>query len=284
MQNSGEHLKVPTVDEQVAVGDLPAGKWRNLCCGSDREPSTDSFDCMHNAKVWEPECPYVLSYDLHLSKHFALDLPNPPGVLEVEWRRPAIIVGDASNLHRTTNLTLIPLPPFPSPRVPDESDDAAPLVEVTRPPLVRLHEPFQVEYRLFLPPWAPDAAINRPRIISFYMDTTSESFAFTGQRKRERMTVLPGLLRDQAEGISLARYTLVAIGKSGRLDLPRFRVVEVLDTPAMEQQMRNELAEDEEYTGPRMRDLAIIEPDTICEDSDDSIPGASISSILVVPR
>lgn len=218
-------------------------------------------------------------YDLDVSQAHAPSSTSPPGVLEILWRHTSSDSTDYS-----TAKTLVPIPAFTLPQPAQDINEVEPFVVTSMPSQVTLHKPFKVTYKLAFPPSASESFLSRPRIISFHTESATDNFVFSGPRKIDRLTVLPALISEDGEVNVLAEYTFVPIGNTGLLELPHFRAVEILDTPAMEQQRRRQRSLDHEdrdaYEGPRVRDLRVLHAQALTSPNNVE----ERLSVFVVPR
>jgi hypothetical protein len=218
-------------------------------------------------------------YDLDISQAHTPSATAPPGVLEILWRRTS-----SDDTAYSTAKTLVPIPGFNLPQAAQDVSEVEPFVVMTMPSLVTLHKPFTVSYKLAFPPSASESFLSKPRIISFQTESATDNFVFSGPRKMDRLTVLPALISEDGKDSILAEYTFVPIGNTGLLELPQFRAVEILDTPAMEKQRRRQRSVDPEdsdsYEGPRIRDLKVLRAQAL---SSSETAGERLS-VFVVPR
>ena len=189
------------------------------------------------------------------------------------------------------NKTIIPIPALAPPPalLPTNDSDSPPLVTVTHPMRVKLHEPFEATYRLVLP--SPFSQQTIPREVSFSVESASDSFVFTGPRKVARLLVLPDMAKPGGE--VLATYTLISIGQTGLVELPRFRAWELLESSAetadrkrlFEERQHQVLELDEErepFAGPKMRELAVVRDDALVNEGSGS--ESSGPRVFVTPR
>ena len=180
---------------------------------------------------------------------------SPPGILELDWRRTA----NGTSASSGTTKTYIPLPAFV---LPSESGILVePLVTCSLPSRVILHQPFRATFRLTRPLSDPDPFSITPRIVSFQMESATDSFVFSGPRIIDRL-LLQQSESQEAEGADLlAEYMIVPIGRTGLVELPRFRVWEVLDKPAPEEEGNMTLGH--EHPGSNIRELDVIRENTL---------------------
>ena len=196
-------------------------------------------------------------------------------------------MSDSSPANRTT----IPIPALTPPPalLPTNDSDSPPLVTVTHPMRVQLHEPFEATYRLVLP--SPFSEQTIPREVSFSVESASDNFVFTGPRKVARLLVLPDVAGPSGE--VLATYTLVPMGQTGLVELPRFRAWELLESSAetadrrrlFEERQHQVLELDEErepFDGPKMRELAVVRHDALVDQGGGQEAGAP--RVFVTPR
>ena len=218
-------------------------------------------------------------YEIELSRLYLPDPESPPGILEIDWRRAK----NGSSVHSDTTKTYIPLSPLNLPSSRATADDTESFVTCSLASRVILHQPFHISYRLHLPSTAIDDLKAAPKLVSFQLESASDAFVFSGPRKVDRLLLLPSASLVNGDGQLLAQYTLLPMGRTGVVEIPRFRAWEILDSPAEEEE-RSRMAEiDQESPEPRMRELNVFRDNALAETVEAGFLERPLS-LYVVPR
>lgn len=141
--------------------------------------------------------------------------------------------------------------------------------------------------------WTP-----APVQLTFQMESEPENFVFSGCRKRQQVMILhePG-----AGPYALAAFTLIPVGNTGLVSLPRFRCWQLLETPMQHHQRIQALEHEymdpetgqsqlsEEETRIRMKELKVVEVSqeigpTTAEEEDVAPLAQSPLRMLILPR
>ena len=213
----------------------------------------------NSASAWQPEDPFAIIYEIEIQRHRLSEVAASVGHLDILWHRPAIEGEERDSASVST--TRIPIIPLALPTSLEDTALDAPLtIDCSYPSTVRLHEPFTASYHLALPSLEP-AYTARPRLISYTMESAPNNFVFAGPRKTDRCLILPDPTRPME---LVAEFKMVAIGQTGFVDLPVFKVWEILETPSQDEERRqrrlaNESAGNVDLPdeGPPMRELRV---------------------------
>ena len=95
--------------------------------------------------------------------------------------------------------------------------------------------------------------------ISWQVESGTEDFVFSGPRKVEQKLIVPMMEEHGVEVVQkLASYTFLPVGKTGLLRLPRFTAYQYVNSPAVEQRLRQDCEErGEAYPGPVQLSLPV---------------------------